>query len=154
VVAVLVLALAVGSGCCKRPDEAYDEFLTRNDREENLILPLLCGGRGVVPIVTRAIADRGMPRRLYAIQYLGVAGFPEGMPALTRIARDTSEEVAFRSEALRATWLLDQGEARRLALELSAEGAHGLEATINAIIAEDRSRLPYRRFYACRLVCQ
>jgi hypothetical protein len=85
--------------------------------EDTLMDPLIVARGDVVPEVLAAVAHRKMPRRRYAIAFLGNSGRKDALPTLLRIMNDTSEEPVFRADALEAISVIDFAQGRRLANE-------------------------------------
>ena len=79
--------------------------------------PLILAGDRVVPLVIRGVADRNMPKRRYAIQFLGNGGFDEAVPVLRRILADKAEDDWMRADALQAIYMIQQSEGAGLAVD-------------------------------------
>ncbi len=113
-VAIVVLSVLIVA-CRVPPDEAMQNFYANDGPECTLTDPLWDGGAQVVPLVVTAIADRTMPRRRYAIGFLGEFGDRRAMDVLTRIASDRDEDSLFRADALKALARIDSEQAHQLA---------------------------------------
>lgn len=119
--ALVILAVgggiwAVFVGPLRDPKAALGDFIGGKGRaEDQLTDPLVLAGPRVRPVVLAAIADPAMPRRRYALSYLGCVEYTPAIEALRRIASDDSEFDYFRADALEALWRLDQTEAEDLA---------------------------------------
>lgn len=101
------------------PEAALATFYGGEARPECMLIdPLRRAGRAVVPLVIAALPDRAMPRRRYAIGFLGEGGYREALPALEAILRDATELDHVRGDALLAISGIDPELARRLAGEL------------------------------------
>lgn len=96
--AAIVYAFSLGPA----PEKALVEFYTREAPEETLTEPLERAGDDIVPVVIREIANKQMPRRRYAIKFLGEQNHKEAIPALEVIANDHTEQDYFRSDAKEA----------------------------------------------------
>ncbi|WP_156464396.1 hypothetical protein [Afipia sp. Root123D2] len=77
-----------------------------------------------MPLVIAELPKRSMPRRRYAIAFLGDGGYREALPALEVIAKDGTELDYFRGDALLAISQIDLDLARRLSGELAAATGH------------------------------
>lgn len=152
-VAFMVL-FAAGSGCCMPPDDALATFLASTDHEENLVIPLLQGGHRVVPLVLDHIARKDAPRRLYAIAALGIGNYPEGVPALKKIATDATEDEEFRRSALLALWRIEPNAAVEVARGLGSVEAGNLDELAKAIARGDRAAIPDAPFFLCTWWCR
>ena len=109
------IAWARAKGPLRPPEEAFREFLQAEAAEDQLTDPLVLAGPRVQPLVSAAIVDPALPRRRYAIGYLGCAGYKPAAPALRAIVLGESEHDYFRADALQALWQLDRAEGRKLA---------------------------------------
>lgn len=105
----------VSAGCGPDPDAAMHEFYGSHGREDTLMDPLIRCGERVVPNVLAAIDDKGMPRRRYAIAFLGNGEYRQAIPVLERILADDLEEDVFRTDALEAIACIDRNRGRLLA---------------------------------------
>lgn len=103
-------------GCSREPQEAIEAFLhATHVPEEQLADPLILTRCRAAPTIIRMIADKSMPRRRYAIGYLGNRRCSEAMPELKRIAVDEGEELFFRADALEAITQIDTAAGMLLA---------------------------------------
>ncbi|HMR77643.1 MAG TPA: hypothetical protein PKD61_21190, partial [Polyangiaceae bacterium] len=71
-------------------------------------------GDSVLPLLLDRIQDRGMPRRRYAIGYLGKCGYVPALPVLEQILLDDAEKDLYRSDALMAIDAIAPAHAARL----------------------------------------
>src|SRR4051812_39658345 len=62
--------------------------------------PLRRDGSRVVPLVIGNVPNKAMPRRRYAISFLGEGRFGEALPVLEHILSDETENYYFRADAL------------------------------------------------------
>jgi hypothetical protein len=128
-------------------DEAYARFLTFEDgAEDQLMDPLILAGEKVIPLVLEGVQDPNMPRRRYAIGFLGNCECKQAIPLLLSILEDTQEEDYFRGDALRAIARIRPEYGKELAKEyLSAEGhlAH-----IATLILKDDPYISRRRTFS------
>lgn len=85
-----------------------------NRMESQLTIPLKRAGPKILPSVLEAIQDREMPRRRYAISFIGSETYEPALPILQRILEDESEIWYFRADALEAIYLIDQERAFEL----------------------------------------
>jgi hypothetical protein len=92
-----------------------DFMYGENRMESQLTIPLQRAGSGILPSILEAIQDKEMPRRRYAIWFIGIEAYEPALPVLRRILEDETEIWYFRADALEAIYLIDP----LLALELS-----------------------------------
>ena len=93
-----------------------DFMYGENRMESQLTIPLERAGSKILPSVLEAIQDKEMPRRRYAIGFIGTETYDPALPILRRILEDETEIWYFRSDALEAIHQIDQ----ELAFELSS----------------------------------
>ncbi len=86
--------------------------------------PLILTGRGAVPSILAEVTNRSMPRRHYAIWYLGLSGDRRSLPVLETILNDVTESEYARADALVAIAMID--EAQGLALARRYESHEGI----------------------------
>lgn len=104
------------------PEEALSAFYGGEPRPECMqTKPLRQHGASVVPLVIRDLPKKEMPRRRYAIGYLGEEGHVEALPTLEAIARDNSEKFYFRADALLAIYDISPTRAAALARQVAME---------------------------------
>jgi hypothetical protein len=97
-------------------EAALEEFYRGESRPECLITqPLEQHGPDVVPLVIRDLPNKTMPRRRYAIGFLGEGQYREALPALEHIWSDTAEIYYFRADALIAIFKITPARAQELA---------------------------------------
>ena len=97
------------------------EFMYGENRmESQLTIPLERAGSRILPSVLLAIQDKEMPRRRYAIGFIGTEAYEPALPVLRRILEDETEIWYFRADVLEAIYLIDPP----LALELSPAYVH------------------------------
>lgn len=121
---VLVLLLAAGCQRVDDPKVALARFYANEGPECSLKTPLFDGAPGVVPLVIEAIRGPGMPKRRYAIAFLGDVGAHGATGQLLFILEDGAEQDYFRADALQALQAVDTNRAREIAPRYS--GASGL----------------------------
>ena len=100
------------------PQAALLDFCEAKGRaNDQLMDPLILCGRKVVPLVLDALRDPDMPRRGYAIRFLGHRSYREAIPVLEEILNNDTEVIYFRAAALRSLYLIDhelgQAHAKR-----------------------------------------
>lgn len=110
------VAIACAFALGPSPERALRDFYMYQGAEETLADPLVRAGAEVVPLVIADVAKRDMPRRRYAIQFLGSAGYTSALPALERILGDETEEDYFRADALAAILRIDRSRGMELAV--------------------------------------
>jgi len=114
--------VAIDTGPLRDPEEALRDFYQgRNRAEEELIDPLLLNGSRAVPLVISALPNKEMPKRRYAIGFLGIGGYRSALPVLEDILTDGSDPFYVRRDALEAIYRIDPERARVLARSLEDE---------------------------------
>src|SRR5271157_5610641 len=90
VVAVAVAAVWLfTAGPMRDPQSALRDFYEGEDRaEQQLCDPLILVGPRVVPAVIADLPKKFMPRRLYAIRFLGNGRYSSALPALQQVLAD------------------------------------------------------------------
>jgi hypothetical protein len=99
-------------------EKALQYFVTNAElAEDQLRDPLiLCPqNKQIESLVIRAISDKSMPKRRYAISFLGNQGTREAMPELENILLDKTEKDYFRGDALEAIFQINAAKGRELA---------------------------------------
>ena len=91
-----------------------DFMYGENRMESQLTIPLERAGSKILPSVLEAIQDREMPRRRYAILFIGAETYEPALPILQRILEDETEIWYFRADALEAIYRIDQERAFEL----------------------------------------
>lgn len=86
--------------------------------------PLHRAGKAVVPLIIAELPNRAMPRRRYAIGFLGEEGYREALPVLEMIARNSAELEYVRGDALLAISEIDLSLARKVASGLTDATGH------------------------------
>jgi len=133
----------------------YGKVPTEGVTEDMQMDPLIVARGDVVPDVLAAIASSSMPKRRYAIAFLGNAGRPEALSPLERILRDEREDVLFRGDALDAIAMIDLGRAKRIAAEFSKRTDYLGDSARDVMAGVRRSRRAYstalRGFLCVRL---
>ena len=147
---VVVVALAAlwifTVGPMRDPESALRDFYEREDRgEEQMCDPLILVGPRVVPLVLADLPKQGMPRRLYAIRFLGNGRYRWALPVLGQLLGDDAENVSFRVEAFRAIYQIWPDRARQLAPTYGY--GHDQLARVAADIAANRDPGCWTRTY-------
>lgn len=123
--AVLVLTLLLTSACVpSSPEQAVEQFFNQTGPEDTLQDPLILGGDGTVPIILEKLKDKKMPRRRYAIAFLGNGSYVQALPALQSILQDATEEDFFRGDALEAIYQIDSSLGTRYAETYKADASY------------------------------
>jgi hypothetical protein len=113
VIMVAIICLLVWIALHRDPKAALHQFHTYGDgveeavAEDMLMDPLILAGKRVVPLVIEEVRNREMPRRRYAIGFLGNGSYRQALPVLEQILSDASEIDYFRGDALHAIYLID-----------------------------------------------
>lgn len=108
-----LVALALPAGCQRvdDPRAALARFYANDGPECSLKAPLFDAAPGVVPLVVEAVGDPAMPKRRYAIGFLGEVGAQEAAAPLLAVLEDAGEQDYFRADALQALQAIDSGRA-------------------------------------------
>src|SRR5215510_10119128 len=80
--------------------------------------PLRRDGSRVVPLLIQALPNKAMPRRRYAIGFLGEGRHAEALPTLEQILSDATEIYYFRADALLAVFEIAPTRAQELASQV------------------------------------
>jgi hypothetical protein len=124
-VALAIVTVVSGSMARRRfwptPTESLRDFYVHDGAEDMLMDPLILGGEDVVPLVLEQLPNRQMPRRRYAIAFLGNGGFTQALPGLRAMLTDQGESDIFRGDALQAICEIDATEGKRTASQLVRE---------------------------------
>ncbi|MFY9292399.1 MAG: hypothetical protein WAP03_17140 [Methylorubrum rhodinum] len=115
------------------PDDALAAFYSEDPGMECMTAaPLHQAGKAVAPLVISELPNRAMPRRRYAIGFLGEKGYREALPILEKIARDSTELDYIRGDALIAISQIDIDFARKVASQLADLTKH-LDDIVQAV---------------------
>lgn len=128
------------------PENALKQFYEANGPEDTLMDPLILAGDKVVPLVLKEIKNKEMPRRRYAIGFLGNGLYKEALPELETIVHDSAEEDYFRGDALQAIYMIDESRSRSFAQEWKDEQTY-LGGISRRVISGD-NQLKRQRTYA------
>lgn len=137
-IVVGLTAVVVRRAYWPTPTEALQDFyeygLGADDgvTEDMLMDPLILGGDGVVPRVLAALPSKDMPRRRYAMAFLGNGAYRDALPVLRRILTDENELDIFRGDALQAICQIDAAEGKQTAPRFVSRGDY-LGSTANTI---------------------
>ena len=127
------------------PEEALRAFYDNQGPEETLMDPLILAADKVVPLVIEKIRDKKMPRRRYAIGFLGNDSYREALPVLQAILQDSSELDYFRADALHSIYLIEPALGLKYA-EAYKNDSNDL-GKVSQDLLSDRRLLPPRRTY-------
>ena len=108
---VLVLVILLSLLSCSSqssPEESLEDFYKYSGGEETLMDPLILAGDKVVPLVLENIRNKQMPKRRYAIEFLGNGAIRPALPALEELVKNNTEEDFIRGDALQAIYRIDQ----------------------------------------------
>ena len=144
---LLRIALCVGCGllalvtsCKTSPEAALDHFYKSTGPEDTLMDPLILAGETVVPLVVREVNNKNMPRRRYAIGFLGNGSYREALPVLKTILQDTGEEIHFRGDALHSIYQIDESLAREFAEKYQDEQEYLGDISRRVLAGDDQLR--------------
>jgi hypothetical protein len=134
------------------PEEALEEFLTATDvAEDQLLCPLVRSGRAAVPFVLGRVRDPEMPRRRYALSFLGSGDYVEAVPTLVALVQESGEKDYVRADALAALFHIDEVKGRASARAYAAR-TDLLGHTARAVL--QRELAPFRMSYWDALWCR
>ena len=157
------IVAGVGAYCALVPSRAgalrafaeYGKRATDGVTEDMQMDPLIVARGDVVPDVLAAITSSSMPKRRYAIAFLGNTERPEAIPPLERILRDEREDILYRGDALEAIAMIDSGRGRQLATEFAGRTDYLGDSAREVMAGVRRSRRTYstalRGFLCVRL---
>ncbi len=112
----LTIWWAISSRPLRNPEETLIDFYETKYRAEGQLKdPLILNGRRVLPLVLSDLPNKDMPRRRYAIGYIGDGGYVEALPVLQSILKDETELNYFRADALEAIFQIDKPLSEKLA---------------------------------------
>jgi HEAT repeat protein len=120
---VLLTAFAVGCSS-ESPEAALEKFYSHDGAEDRLMDPLVLAGDKVLPLVIEKVKDPNMPRRRYAIAFLGNSSSRQALPVLHEILQDKTEKDYFRGDALQSIYLIDESLGLNLARQYQSEDGH------------------------------
>jgi HEAT repeat protein len=130
------------------PEAALAAFYGGEPRPECMqAAPLRQEGRRGVPLVVRELPNKAMPRRRYAIAFLGDGRYEEALPILERLLADTTEIEYFRADALLAIYQIAPVRARELAKQV--QNPVGLLQGVVEAIERDDHRLRQMLDHSC-----
>ncbi len=116
----LLLLLLTFLACQERtPQQSLEEFYTYGGAEDELMDPLILAGRNIVPLVIEKVKDKKMPRRMYAIGFLGNGRYDEALPVLESILPDETD--IMRGSALVSIFQIDENLGRKYAQKFSSQ---------------------------------
>lgn len=146
---VIAALVATGLIACRwlypTPEQVLADFYAAEDRAEDMLMdPLILHSKRVAPLVIREIRRPEMPRRRYAISFLGQGTVRAALPVLRRILEAPQEQDYFRADALEAIHSIDASEGRRLAADYIA--SQNLLGKIAEKIVSG-THVPFRRTY-------
>lgn len=130
-------------------DEALQEFYAHDGPEITQMDPLILAGDEVVPLILEKVKDKNMPKRRYAIAFLGNGRYPQALPVLESILRNDTEEDLYRGDALQAIYLINNDFGSKFARQCQKEKNY-LGMICNDLITK-RQLLPDHRSYLAAL---
>lgn len=147
--AAILLAVLVVACASQSPEAALEKFYSYDGAEDQLMDPLILAGDKVVPLVIEKVKDRNMPKRRYAIAFLGNGSYRQALPILQEILEDKTEKDYFRGDALQSIYRIDEGLGLDLAQQYKSEG--GFVGNIANDLLGEKKYLPERRTYTAAL---
>lgn len=124
-----------------KPPEVMNRFFSQEVAEEANIDILILAGDRIVPSILESITNRDMPKRRYAIRFLGNGLHKEATLVLEKILADGSEDDFIRSDALIALYRINHELGIELAKKYVSEPS-SLGKNADKIMAGD---IPDRR---------
>ncbi len=150
---VLAVGILSWRGAFRSAEDAFSVFISSNNlAEDQLMDPLILVGRDTVPLVIERIQERELPKRRYAIGFLGNIQAKDAIPVLTKILDDESEEDVVRGDALKAIAMIDLSLGTVIARSYLDRGDH-LSKIAQTILSED-AKLLSRRSYSDALLAR
>jgi hypothetical protein len=108
--------------------------------------PLILAGDKVVPLVIDRIRDKNMPKRRYAIGFLGNGPYKDALQVLETLLHDLTERDVIRGDALISIYQIDASLGLKYAEEFKNDpGYHG---EVSRDILSGKDFLPQKRSYA------
>ena len=130
--------------------EFYDYGVEHGAAEDMLMDPLILAGSRVVPLIIKEVGNVDMPKRRYAIGFLGNGGYREAIPVLKKIIDDEHDNQNCRGDALISLYRIDKDVAQIFIKE------HNLRSDYLGYIAgkltEDPNRMIYERSFFKALI--
>ena len=151
IIAITVVLAGIAASYLLWPHRTVDSVMNdffsgdANRAEDMLMDPLILHADLVKNRVIEEVAVRTMPKRRYAIGFLGVAGITDALPVLRTILGDESEEDYFRADALESIYRIAEEEGLALASQYQSRTNH-LGWIAEGLI--NRSHKPFARSYA------
>ena len=153
VVAVVLVGVAASYLLWSRTtvESVMNEFYSDDaGRAEDMLMdPLILHADLVKSRVIEEVAARTMPKRRYAIGFLGVAGITDALPVLRTILADETEKDFFRADALESIYRIAEKEGLALASQYQSR-TDLLGSIAKGLI--DGSHKPLSRSYAQAVV--
>lgn len=145
----LVVLLAAGCQRTSDPGAALARFYANDGPECTIKVPLIDATPEVIPLVIDAIGDPRMPRRRYAIGYLGEVGAAGATGPLLAIIENGAEKDYFRADALVSLQAIDPARAHDVARKLDAPSdlLGDVSREIGAGKIVGRSKSAWKRFW-------
>jgi len=97
------------------PEKILEKFYSYGGAEDQLKDPLILGGSKVIPLLIVSVRNREMPRRRYAISFLGQSNAIQALPLLEQLATSSDEDDYIRFDSLEAVYSIDQSRGMELA---------------------------------------
>lgn len=97
------------------PEQVLEQFYAHSAPEVALMDPLILRGKAVISIVISKVGTPDMPRRRYAIGFLGNERSIEAVPVLAKILEEEHERDHVRADALIAIYQIDRQRGLALA---------------------------------------
>jgi hypothetical protein len=133
--------------CCGDSHKrALEQFYRYDGPEEALMDPLILAGEKVVPLVISSIKNKEMPKRRYAIGFLGNGSYSQAIPALEEILTDVSEKDYIRADALISIYQINATVAVKYAERYKTDTGH--HGDISREIVANSLTLPQKRTYS------
>jgi hypothetical protein len=92
----------------KQFEKAWEGFYVLADHEPEIDDPLIKAGKPMVTQICKAVANKDMKRRRYAISALGYIRDQRAISTLSKILKDSAEIDYFRGDALQAIYQIDK----------------------------------------------
>jgi hypothetical protein len=120
---VAIVGLGATLHMLNRPtaESVMADFYAADNRAEDMLMdPLILNADIVAPHVIREVRDPDMPRRRYAIAFLGNQRIEAAVPTLESLLGDEAELDYIRADALESLFRINRAEGERRAKELES----------------------------------
>lgn len=125
---------------------ALEKFYNFQGEETANMDPLILAGEKVVPLLLEEIKNRNMPKRRYAIGFLGNGEYIQSIPVLEKILNSSDETDIYRGDALLSIYQINKELGMKYAKEHKDD--QNFVGEIAQDIIRNASYIHERRTYA------